>query len=309
MSETESEKKKELTPAATPSSVGIMKDRSVAACLSGAFELYCSNFATIFRHSWLPSLVLSVLSATGTLLVDNQLPIAVAATLAVCSLLGVIFVGAWYDASYVILFNGMERRETIKRALCARLVSVAYAFAAFAIGAIAAAAVYFIAIGKGSQKAAVSFATTAMAPTIALVIIVAVCAAVPLVYSITSYLVNPATTLRAMLTSLYKRGWRNWGYLFGVTALTVLVLAVVVAVLAAPSLVLSAALGINHAGMALGDPDALPSYFMPLFCATSVVVRFVFCYAAIWGFLTALHAYGAIECRTEERAKRKAVNN
>ena len=83
-------------------------------------------------------------------------------------------------------------------------------------------------------------------------------------------------------------------------------MAVVVFVLSAPSLVLSAALGANHAGMLLGDPDGIPSNFLLLYYVSNAIVLFVFNYTMIWTFLTVFHAYGSIECKTESKKKELA---
>ena len=308
MSESEPNKKSTQSTAATPSDTGIMKDRSVAACLSNAFDLYCSNFATIFRHSWLPALVFSMIGATGImpeLITPSPL---LSAAVSACSILGIVAAGAWFDSSYITLFNGMTRRETMKRALCNRLMGLACEFAAFLAILIASAAIYAIALGQGDSKAQIAFISTAMMPTVAIVIVVMLCAILPLIYSTTSYITDAGTTMRMVFTSLYKRGWSNWGYLFGVTALTMLVLMVVFTILAVPLIVLMAAIIINRDGIALGDTDAMPPYTGVLLYAATSVVLFVFSYASVWTFLTFFHAYGAIESRTKERAESKDIN-
>ena len=41
------------------------KERSISSCLKSAFDLYCSNFATIFRKTWIPALVGSIVLFAG----------------------------------------------------------------------------------------------------------------------------------------------------------------------------------------------------------------------------------------------------
>ena len=71
---------------------GIMKERSFASCLSASFNLYCSNFATIFKHTWLPSLVLALTMSAGTLLTAAPLSVTVTAALGVCAEIVIGFV-------------------------------------------------------------------------------------------------------------------------------------------------------------------------------------------------------------------------
>ena len=285
---------------------GIMKERSFASCLSASFNLYCSNFATIFKHTWLPSLVLALTMSAGTLLPAAPLSVTVTAALGVCVVAAMTIIGAWFDASYMSLFNGMTRRQTTKRALCVRVLDIGCGLVSGLLILGVMLVIFAIALSIKTLKTRIAFIAVAEIPAtvVTLIIIIVVC--IPLVYSFMSYLADPTTTPRQIFTSRYRRGWHNWGYLFAVTALTALVMAVVVFVLSAPSLVLSAALGANHTGMLLGDPDGIPSNFLLLYYVSNAIVLFVFNYTMIWTFLTVFHAYGSIECKTESKKKELA---
>lgn len=278
---------------------GIMKERCFASCLSASFNLYCSNFATIFKHSWLPSLVFALVIAAGMLLAAAPLSVALTATLGVCVVAAMTIIGAWFDASYMSLFNGMTKQQTFRRALGVRLLDIGCGLVCLLLKTGVTLAVCATALCIKTLKTRIAFMAVAEIPAIVVTLVIIVVAYIPLVYSFMSYLVNPATTLRQIFTSRYRRAWHNWGYLFAVTALTGLVMAVVV-------LVLSAALGANHAGMLLGAPDGIPSHFLLLSYMSNAIVAFVFNYAMIWTFLTTLHAYGSIECKMEAKKKELA---
>ena len=49
-----------------------LKERSISSCLKSAFDLYCSNFATIFRKTWIPALVVSIVLSLQAFLPQQE---------------------------------------------------------------------------------------------------------------------------------------------------------------------------------------------------------------------------------------------
>lgn len=100
----------------------LYKQRSLSRCLNDAYNLYRTNFKTIIRRIWLPSLILSLLTAATYLIYANGLMALASANLSVgsgialsvlCLLSACAYV--WIFTIIISLLNGKSVKANLPR--------------------------------------------------------------------------------------------------------------------------------------------------------------------------------------------------
>lgn len=98
----------------------LFKNRSVGSCLNDAFDLFRTNFKTLFRRLWLPSVVLSMLLA-ATMLLGLQHPSDLesrdmAGSLSLTALYLLDLAGyVWFFSTIISLLNGKSMKVNLPR--------------------------------------------------------------------------------------------------------------------------------------------------------------------------------------------------
>ena len=106
----------------------LYKLRSVRACIKSATDMMISNPLTILRRTWLPTLVLSIVSGISILLpslFESQQPTTTEITtvstplmiLSAILLVAYIAVASWWGASVISLLTGRKVKDNIRRML------------------------------------------------------------------------------------------------------------------------------------------------------------------------------------------------
>lgn len=281
-----------------------LKERSISSCLKSAFDLYCSNFATIFRKTWIPALVVSIVLSLQAFLPQQETIVPTTAdlllSLATAAATAVVFVflAPWFWSKLIGLFCEMTPKQIYWKnvrlngattVMCVAFLVVVLA-ASFALGAGLAAAN----IGKATAMGVATIGTVCLT-------IVFLFAVVPLLYSLTKYVVDPQRTLRQAFTTDYRTGARRYGFLLGTSLILTIIVLIIVCVMSVPMIVLLMANHANAEGMMLGDASALPGSFSTLYFVAQTAMCFVAQYSAVWFFLTALYACGTVDTRLNTR--------
>lgn len=277
-----------------------LKERSISSCLKSAFDLYCSNFATIFRKTWIPALVVSIVLSLQAFLPQQETIVPTTADLLLSLATAVVFVflAPWFWSKLIGLFCEMTPKQIYWKdvrlngattVICVAFLVVVLA-ASFALGAGLAAAN----IGKTTAMGVATIGTACLT-------IVFLFAIVPLLYSLTKYVVDPQRTLRQAFTTDYRTGARRYGFLLGTSLILTLIVLIIVCVMSVPMIVLLMANHANAEGMMLGDASALPDSFSTLYFVAQTAMYFVAQYSAVWFFLTALYACGTVDTRLNTR--------
>lgn len=288
----------------------LFKERSYSSCIHDAFELLCSNFATIFKKTWIASLVFALLAAAPLIVSNNILQnpssgIVIIALQTLCAFIIYVLAGGWFDATYISMLKESALRPTLKRCTRMRAMNLL-------VSIVAATIPIAVFIGTSSLLAAKKLATghamqiSALA-AIALLIILALLA-LPYAYSLVRYVFDDRVSIREALTKGWRRGMKFYGFLFAVTAITSIIIAIIMIVLTAPIATLSYAQAVNVRGMLLGDPDGMPASFTLLYYISWAIGIFVCNYAYIWQFITLYYAYGTMEYRIENKEQKKSTN-
>ena len=303
----------------------IIKDRSFSACIRDAFELYCANFATIFKSTWLAALAYSLLGGAFTAGLTGVKPENSGSAMPMLMITGlaltVFFVYPMFWSKVLPMFcKGHNAKSAYWKAVRG-IATAAVIFVAvnIIIGMATIAIAVPFAVKAGAQATAAGAVEAGMSGTqqggmatvvglsvIGMMAALLVCAllAVPYGYSLTAYLAEPKRKLRQALWADYRKGWHHYGLLFASIAIMALIQIGISVVLAIPTGVLTTAAQVNATGVAMGDASTLPSYFTLLSFAANTLSTFVCCYSFLWTFLTMLFAYGTVECREKMRKEK-----
>lgn len=279
----------------------LYKIRSLSACIHDAFELYCNNFSTIFKCTWLPALILSLAIAITNMATTSFSQHPVVAS--VCSVIALwsimIFLGSWIDSKYIRLLNKQSTRVNYRKCLNVCLFFLALTALLFTILMV----VYIISLTiMAHTHIALMTAAGWSIAVIALIVLVVFFLFVPFLYAMVAYVMAEGGKMKSVFKQAYRIGWKHYGFLFGITAISALIAAVLVVIVSTPTVLLYMSSFANNQGVALGDASALPSTFFLLKAMTDVITYFGCTYLAIWLFFVQYYAYGSITTREQERS-------
>jgi len=297
-----------------------LKIRSTRATVAAGMHLYMGNFRRIFRATWLPALLVALVSALSyqtTISATSQLQGSFAELAqgrisegamtqylihSAISLLS--FVVTWILVSYVFSMLTRHRQEgfipvparwltkpdfrAMARTLAVAIVWFVVAVIVCVIGGV------IIGIGVGRQ----SLTTLGLG---LLVMVVLLALLLPLAYPSMRYVTTRDTRLFDLLGSGYRQGLRYWGYIFAVFFVDAIIVALMLAVTMLPTIVLLTANIKAEAGAALGDPLGMPSYMGWLSFLVFVLSGFIQAYVMMAALMPPYYMAGSIEQQEIQR--------
>lgn len=278
----------------------LFKNRSVGSCLNDAFDLFRTNFKTLFRRLWLSAVVLSLLLA-ATILLGLQNPSNVAGSVSLIILYLLDIAGyVWFYSIIISLLNGKSVKMNLPRASRLALLLIGVFVLVTLIFAIAFAGnMVSVMNPEKVQTASVKLAVGTMAFLIVLAV-----ACLPFAYSAMKYCIETESKVWSIFKKPYVTGLRHWGYLFLTALLTEIISAVISMVISLPLYVILFCYYANSNGMSFGDPSGLSAGFGILAFLTAAVCSFVDLFVRPWLTFTFFYAYGSIE--EKEKGKRES---
>lgn len=99
----------------------------------------------------------------------------------------------------------------------------------------------------------------------------------------------------------YKTGLRRWGFLFLTVLLSMLICAIIFAIVWSPLAISIHSALADKAGIALGDPSGLPTYFPYLLFGTAALTFFATLYIQTWQTFAMAFAYGSLSYKNEQQ--------
>lgn len=286
----------------------LFKNRSVGSCLNDAFDLFRTNFKTLFRRLWLPSVVLSMLLA-ATMLLGLQYPsdlesrdMTGSLSLTVLYLLDLAGY-VWFFSTIISLLNGKSMKVNLPRItrLALLFIGLFILVAILFFIAFAGNMVDVINPGKG-QSAGVKLFVGLLAFGIVLFV-----ASLPLYFSTMKYCIETAQKLWSIFKKPYVMGLHHWGYIFLTGLLTGIIDTVISLVVCLPYYVILFCYYANSNGMSFGDPSGLSGGFAILTFVTATVCVFVGLFVKPWEVFTFYYAYGSIEEKEKGRKQHKEL--
>ena len=293
----------------TMTSNDFYKTRSYSGCISAAFDLLCSNFATIFRKTWLFAAIYSVIcglyafiafpttNSYGQPSSAKQIVLTFAGTVAIT--LCAIVVNSRTKASFLTLINGHTAKHNFLKHIKVAFTLVAFFFVTSIIALAANMGLTHIFL---THKTSADTAGAILACSTLVVFLAFAIAALPFAYSMTKYLLHEAKA-KEMFGHNYHIGFRRMGFLFTTAIIVVLTMLIINIFMALPAFIATTASQVNNFGLTYGDPSGLPSYFPWLSFVTNAIVAFILTYAMFWVDFVLCYAYGTIEADQAEKAK------
>ena len=283
----------------------LFKNRSVGSCLNDAFDLFRTNFKTLFRRLWIPATVLSLLLATtmllGFLQPSDPSAVNVARTISIIILYVLDIAGfVWFYSIIISLLNGKSLKVNLPRVTRLALLLLGVAILVTLIFGIAAAG-NIMSMMNPAKAASASMKMLIGMMTFAIVLVIA---CLPLFFSCMKYCMETDLKVWSIFRKPYVTGLRHWGYLFLTTLLTGIISTVISCIISLPLYVILLCYLANINGMAFGDPSGLSWVFSLLAFITAAVCAFVDLFVRPWLTFTFYYAYGSIE--EKEKGKKKS---
>lgn len=283
----------------------LFKNRSVGSCLNDAFDLFRTNFKTLFRRLWIPATVLSLLLATTMLLGFHQpsdpTTVDVAKTISITILYVLDIAGfVWFYSIIISLLNGKSVKVNLPRVTRLALLLIGVAFLVTLVFIIAFTGNIMSVMNPAKAQSA------SMKLLIGIVSfgIVLIVACLPLFFSCIKYCIETDSKVWSIFKKPYVTGLRHWGYLFLTALLTGIISTVLSCIISLPLYVILLCYLANINGMAFGDPSGLSWVFSLLAFITAALCAFVDLFVRPWLTFTFYYAYGSIE--EKEKGKKKS---
>lgn len=288
----------------------LYKVRSVRACIKSATDMMISNPLTILRRTWLPTLVLSIVTSLSILLsafFESQQPTTAGAStvnaplmiLGVISLVAYIAIASWWGASVISLLTGRKVKDNIRRILYLLLAVIGL----YIIVGVCVSVGYTLPMFGG--KASLGHPTIISPLVAGIVVVLALIFTLPISYSSMKYLVEPQQKLTSIVGKPYMTGLHRWGFLFMAALLGGIIISILIVITGVPEIILETAKKANDIGMAMGDSNGLSASFTVLQFFVTILCYFIWYYIYCWMNFVYYYVYGSIEAK--EMAKKDVI--
>lgn len=286
-----------------------LKRRSIQGCLKSTIQTLTLNFATIFRHTYIPALAYAIASAALILTqtisaMHGQIggtPVSQVIML-VCILL-VLGTQAWLQGNAISLVNDNGLKKNRNRCLLFTVFQLVYYLVLVLLVSAAAVALVMVLSQKQMAPATIS----AINITVALgLTLIALLLFLPFCFSGMRYLNAEGTVRLSAVFRGYGTGLRHYGYLLGVILLAGFIYAMVSFVLSLPLIIVYSATMFNAFGIMGGDPSGLPNGFPWIVALAALLSSFLLALASLWMFYNIFFAYTSIEVMEKEKQQLKA---
>ena len=281
----------------------LYKSRSFSSCIQVAYRLMNDNFSKILRSTWLPVLILSLMSS---LFVTINLPSPQILTLGIAhqgtfltvfalSFLGILLCTLWLASRLMSMLNEKPRRWTFLRMLMLALNIIALEIVFYGI--------FFLAIWIALRHTGgelMHFLLDNWLPLLGLAIVFML-VILPFYYIGMRYICDEKSHFWRDLPQTYMTGLRHLGFIFLTTILVSIILFILLTFICLPLHILYGANAVSLLGEMSGDASGLPSYFIPLLSITTFFMAILASYVCLYPWVVYFFMYGSIEKQKEER--------
>lgn len=282
----------------------LFKNRSVGSCLSDAFELFRTNFKTLFRRLWLSAVVLSLLLAVA-MVYSVQYPNGADNVIlnlgALVDYILIIAAFVWFYTIIMSLLNGRSVKANLPRLTRLTFLLIGIVIV-ICVVLIAGAALNYAGVKNPSQFQGANIQLVLGMLACMLVFFVAL---LPLNFSAMKYCMEEDKKVFSIFQKPYVMGLRHWGYIFLTALLTGIIDMVISIIVLLPFYVIMLCNMVNRNGMAFGDPSGLSGGFLFLAFVTATLCSFVGLFIRPWIVFSYYYAYGSIEEKEKGRQERK----
>ena len=287
----------------------IYKSRSFSSCIQAAYKLLCENTRNILRCTWLPVLLLGILS--GIFVTINMRDPRIEALVEAhtgwflaffaISIPAILVCAFWALARLMSMLNGQRRRWNVMRLLgifAFEVIIVAVASALIWGG------VWLLARHLGAD---IPTTLTDNWVVVLAALLVVFLLSLPLNYVFMRYLIDEDANLLSF--KAYRTGLRYLGFIFITYFITGIITGIITLIISIPLIILVTAHTYSIVGYLNGDPLGMPAHFIALHAATYAVTLILLWYVSMFVLLVTLFMYGSIEKQREERRNTRLTDN
>ena len=299
----------------------LLKVRSSRVCIAAGYKLYTGNFRTIFRRTWVMALLYALLYGFCTSVMMKEFPrffIAITTghlyvpdytvenVFVSIALILTLIVAIWlYSQFFSMLYQHRTQGiiaaaprffciNTDKRILCHTIIC--------ALACLLLNIIIFTIISVGAAYAIIKQSLAGLG-LVALLCLFFLILAVPLSYPLMRYLTTRDARFLKILSHDYRVGFRQWGLLFTVAIITIILSVAFLALTTLPANILLLANFKALTGVLMGDPLGMPAYITKLTFLVFTLASFIQAYVIPSIFFPAYYAAGSIEAQEKERQK------
>ena len=272
----------------------IFQRRSYSKCISDSYELFCNNFATIFRNTWkwvlahsvVCAIFAAIINSTG---VSSYLSMAASGIFVVADFLLISCV----KGCFIKLVRGADKAKTnTLRIIKANLLAL---FIALILPSLIFLCLYAIAISLSVVGINIIL--------ICLWIFFMLLVCCIFLYPYAGLLIGYEKFSGVIFKHYLKVGLHFGGYNLILLILFALLCLVVSIFLSLPSYIITLAYQIDYWGVLNGDNSGIPTYFPLLVLLSIGIMSFVMSYVMIWIDMVCIYAYGNAKKYMEEHNK------
>lgn len=280
----------------------LIKSRSHAGCISSSAKLYSDNLSTIFKKTWLITLLASIcfsaISFLPTTVMPGQISPMMFLGIYACYLLLLVIVSSCAMATFAKLVNGESYKHTLTKCTAVTATQLVTLI-------VATTAVYCSHQSLVKWTASLGAASSQVLVALGVLVVVAVFFVLlsPLAYTHTKYILENGSKYASCFGKPYSFGMKNCGYIILSVIVALLELVLSIFLFSIPFIVCHFSSFADFLGTLDGDTSGLPSYFNMLVFGTNIVFCFLTYYVVYSIFLLFCFVYGNIEAKRIGTAK------
>lgn len=285
--------------------VPVYKNHGYRACISAAFSFFSDNIKIVLSHTWMYAAAFSLLISVSSVLFPSSRLLYSMILENPYIVIGVAVVMLLFFAAQLIFHSSITSLLTsrpVRWNIWRNLKAVASVSALFMCLCAVFAAIAFL---SARHDADASQVYVAIAIAVGILMLLTLIFALPFVYGMMKYIMEPETKLRQMFTGFYVAGLKHWGFLFVILVTVILFVCVSSHAVMLPAIIMSFAANVSEAGVIeYGDADGLPAYFPYMFFIITFITSFISLYINTIVIFAAYYIYGSVNVR-EEMTKTK----
>lgn len=281
------------------------KIRSCAGCINASFNLYIENLSKIFKVVWKSALTYSIFIGIASAMVYSMINMdcnlmsgtnnsknGVTQILAIMFFfIGTILLKNWNLSTLVSNIKESKVKHIFLHLLNADIFTFAYVLITTILSWV---------IAVSPQLLLSSFKENIIYTLIlfAICVIVGIILYIPFIYTTIKYSIDTECKI-SFIWKKYSIGLRNFGSLFKISTVVVLMMVVIGVVAFLPIHILTLATLTNAIGVMNGDASAMPNSIEYIIFAVSGICSFVMLFIIYYFFITLIYACGSIEAKKQ----------
>ncbi len=285
--------------------VPVYKNHGYRACISAAFSFFSDNIKIVLSHTWMYAAAFSLLISVSSVLFPSSRLLYSMILENPYIVIGVAVVMLLFFVAQLVFHSSIMSLLTCRSVMWNIWRNFKAVVSVSAVVMCLSAVFTAIAFLSVRHSVDASQIYKAMFLAVGILMLLVLIFALPFVYGMMKYIMEPETKLRQMFTGFYVAGPKHWGFLFVILVTVILFVCVSSHAVMLPAIIMSFAANVSEAGVIeYGDADGLPAYFPYMFFIITFITSFISLYINTIVIFAAYYIYGSVNVR-EEMTKTK----